>query len=213
MRCTEKRADTRAAIRDHFETIWTSSLAEYLKLAIQRWYAPKVHNRELPEFCDKKWLLASVNNVSIRKQDMLPFFQLVQELYTTAIARTYDTEYRSERLPQIQCLAVNIQKYFEGGSTSGYVAVIKISRDELNGTQNVLSPYVYIGKFEAEGGKNEPIVMYARDPGMVIDYSVTGPWVKGLSLPESEEEFIFAFYMPTTTKVLKKTFLRLNMLG
>lgn len=45
--------------------------------------------------------------------------------------------------------------------------------------------------------------MYARDPGMVIDYSVTGPWVKGISLPESEDEFIFAFYMPTTTKILK----------
>lgn len=197
-------AEIESGIRDHFETIWTSSLAEYLKLAIQRWYAPKVHNRELPKFCDKKWLLASVNNVSIRKQDMLPFFQLVQELYTTAIAKTYGAEYRSERLPQIQCLAVNIQKYFEGGSTSGYVAAIKISRDELNGAQNVLSPYVYIGKFEVEGGKNEPIVMCARDPGMVIDYSVTGPWVKGISLPESEEEFIFAFYMPMTTKVLKK---------
>ena len=38
---------------------------------------------------------------------------------------------------------------------------------------------------------------------MVIDYSVTGPWVKGISLPESEDEFIFAFYMPTTTKILK----------
>lgn len=197
-------AEIELGIRDHFVTIWTSSLTEYLKLAIQRWYAPKVHNRELPKFCDKKWLRASVNNVPIRRQDMLPFFQLVQELYTSAIAKNYGTEYQSERFPQIQCLAVNIQKYFEGGSTSGYVAAIKISRDELNGTQNVLSPYVYIGKFEAEGGKNEPIVMYARDPGMVIDYSVTGPWVKGISLPESDEEFIFAFYMPTTTKVLKK---------
>lgn len=196
-------AEIESGIRDHFETNWTSTLADYLKLAIQRWYAPKIHNRSLPEFCDKKWLYASVNNIPIRRKDMLPFFQLVQELYTAAIAKTYGSEYRSEWLPQIQCLAVNIQRYFEGGSTSGFVAAIKISRDELNGTQNVLSPYVYIGKFEAERGKNEPIVMYARDPGMVIDYSVTGPWVKGISLPESEDEFIFAFYMPTTTKILK----------
>lgn len=196
-------AEIESGIRDHFETNWTSTLADYLKLAIQRWYAPKIHNRSLPKFCDKKWLYASVNNIPIHRKDMLPFFQLVQELYTAAIAKTYGSEYRSEWLPQIQCLAVNIQRYFEGGSTSGFVAAIKISRDELNGTQNVLSPYVYIGKFEAERGKNEPIVMYARDPGMVIDYSVTGPWVKGISLPESEDEFIFAFYMPTTTKILK----------
>lgn len=196
-------AEIESGIRDHFEMNWTSTLADYLRLSIQRWYAPKIHNRELHKFCDKKWLHVSVNNISIRRKDMLPFFQLVQELYTVAIAKTYGVEYQSEWLPQIECLAVNIQKYFEGGTTSGYVAAIKISRDELNDTQNALSPYVYIGKFEAEGGKNEPIVMYARDPGMVIDYSVTGPWVKGISSPESAEEFIFAFYVPTTTKKLK----------
>lgn len=196
-------AELEEGARDHFETIWTSNLAAYLKLSIQRWYAPKVHNRELEKFSDKKWLLASVNNASLRKQDMLPFFRLVQELYTTAIAKTYGTDYKSDWLPQIECLAVNIQKYFEGGSTSGYVAAIKITRDQLNGAQNVLSPYMYIGKFEAEGGKNEPIVMFARDPGMVIDYSVTGPWVKGISFPESTDEFVFAFYMPATNKKLK----------
>ncbi|MFQ9573652.1 MAG: hypothetical protein ACLR0V_06405 [Roseburia hominis] len=82
---------------------------------------------------------------------------------------------------------------------------------ELNGTQNVLSPYVYIGKFGSREGKNEPIVMYARDPGMVIDYSVTGPWVKGISLPESEDEFIFAFYICLQQqKYSKMTFLLPN---
>lgn len=189
--------------RDHFETVWTSNLADYLKLAIQRWYAPKIHNRELPKFCDKKWLHVSVNNVPIRKQDMLPFFRLVQELYTTAIAKTYGAEYTSEWLPETKCLAVNIHNYFASGSTSGYVAALIITKDELNGAENVLSPYVYIGKFEAEGGKNEPIVMFAREPGMVIDYAVTGPWIKGISLPESQDEFVFAFYMPDTAKILK----------
>lgn len=196
-------AEIESGVRDHFETVWTANLQDYLKLAIQRWYAPKIHNRELPKFCDKKWLYASVNNKPIRKEDMLPFFQLVQELYTTAIARTYGEEYQCAWLPQISCPAVNIQKYFEGGSTSGYVAALKITKDELNRDQNVLSPYVYIGKFEAEGGQNEPIVMFARDPGMVIDYAVTGDWVKRIPWPESTEEFIIAFYMPCTSKVLK----------
>lgn len=197
-------AEIRADVREHLETVWTSNLADYLRLAIQKWYAPKIHNRQLPELCNKKWLHASVNNVPIRKQDMLPLFRLVQELYTTAVARTFGKEYESEWLPQIECLAVNIQKYFDGGITAGYVAAIKITREELNITQNVLSPYVYIGKFEAEGGRNEPIVMFARDPGMVIDYSVTGPWVKGISFCDNTDEFIFAFFMPTTTKSLKK---------
>ncbi len=196
-------AEIESGIRDHFEKVWTSNLPAYLRLAIQRWYAPKIHNRELSNFCDKKWLYVSVNNTPIRKQDMLPFFQLVQELYTTAIAKTYGTDYQSEWLPQIKCPAVNIQKYFEGGLTSGYVAALKITKSELNGNKNVLSPYVYIGKFEADGGQNEPIVMFARDPGMVIDYAITGNWVKRIPWPDSTEEFIIAFYMPCTSKVLK----------
>ena len=50
-------AEIESGIRDHFETNWTSTLADYLKLAIQRWYAPKIHNRSLPEFCDKKMVV------------------------------------------------------------------------------------------------------------------------------------------------------------
>ena len=146
----------------------------------------------------------SLNNVPMQKQKMLPFFQLVQELYTTALARTFGSEYKSAWLPQIECMAVNIQKYFEGGTTSGYVAAVRVTREELNCGQNVLSPYIYIGKYEAEGGANEPIVMFSRDPGMVIDYAITGPWVKNVSPPENEDEFLFAFYMPDTRKKLKE---------
>ena len=189
--------------RDHFATNWTSTLDDYLRLSIQRWYAPKIHNRELTKYTDKKWLYAAVNDAAISKQNMLPLFQLIQELYTTAMAKNYGSEYRSDLFPQIKCLPVNIQKYFEGGTTSGFVAAIKITRSDLNGTQNVLSPYVYIGKFEAAGGKNEPVVMYARDPGMIVSYSVNGPWVKGISEPEDQDEFLFAFYVPASGKHLR----------
>lgn len=196
-------ADIESGVRDHFVEVWASRLEDYLRLSIQRWYAPKVHNRKLNDFSDKKYLIASVNQVPIRREDMLPFFRLVQELYTVALAKTYGCDYQSEWLRNIKCLPVNISKYFEGGSTSGYVAAVKITKHEFCGQANVLSPYIYIGKFEVEGGLNEPIVMYSRDPGMVIDYSVTGPWVKNVASPESEDEYVFAFYMPDTTKKLK----------
>lgn len=164
-------AEIEAGIKEHFSSVWTASIADYLRLSIQKWYAPKIHNRELPNFCDKKWLLVSVNSTPIRKQDMLPLFNLAQELYTTSIAKTYGHEYKSKTFPGIVCLPVNIRGYFDG-MTSGYVSVIKISKQELNGTQNLLSPYDYIGKFEADGGLNEPVVMYSRDPGMIIDYQL-----------------------------------------
>ena len=196
-------AEIEASAKEHFSTVWTATIADYLKLSIQKWYAPKIHNRELPTFCAQKWLLVSVNSTPIRKQDMLPLFNLVQELYTTSIAKTYGYDYKSTFFSGIVCLPVNIRGYFDG-MTSGYVSVIKISKQELNGTQNLLSPYDYIGKFEADGGLNEPVVMYSRDPGMIIDYSITGPWVKNITPPESPNDFVFAFYFPITHKALKQ---------
>ena len=193
-------------IKEHFVTIWASNLSDYLRLSIQKWYAPKIHNRELvniPE-CRNKWLLVSVDNKPIRKQDLLPFFDLIQELYTTALAKCYSYNYISQTYPTIETLAVNIQSYFEKGLTAGYVSMIRISKAELNGTQNALSPYDYIGRFEADGGLNEPIVMYSRDPGMVIDYAITGPWVKNLTPPESPDDFLFAFFVPITNKRIKQ---------
>ncbi|MEG0835041.1 MAG: hypothetical protein RR413_06315 [Christensenellaceae bacterium] len=196
-------AEVRDDVKQNFLSVWGSTPEDYLRLAIQKWYAPKIHNRKLQDFCDnKKWLSVSINNNPIRKTDMLPFFDLVQELYITAIAKTYGSEYHSERFPEIVTQPVNIRSYLDG-STSGYVAIIKITREELANNQMLLSPYDYVGRFEADGGKNEPIVMYTRDPGMVIEYSVTGAWVKNIPLPENENEFLFAFYMPDTRKKIR----------
>ena len=199
-------AEIRDDVRDHLTSIWASSITDYLRLSIQKWYAPKIHNRELPNFCNNKWLLVSVDNVPIRKQDMLPFFRLTQELYTAALAKVHNHEYTSPAFSQIKLLPIKITRYFEGGITAGYVAMIKVSSSEMNGTQSVLSPYDYIGRYEADGGFNEPIVMYARDPGMVIDYAITGAWVKNLTPPDNPEEFLFAFFVPISEKLIKPDF-------
>ena len=133
---------------------------------------------------------------------MLPFFQLVQELYNTAIAKTYGKDYTSTVFEEISCEPVNVRNYFDG-MTTGYLSMVNISTDKLNGNQNVLSPYDYIGHYEADGGLNEPIVMCTRDPGMVIDYPITGPWVKGIAPPDEQNMFLFGFYMPIIEKKLK----------
>ena len=191
------------AVRQHFTTVWLSDLKDYLRLSIQRWYAPKIHNRELTTLTGQKWLRVSVNNVPISKTKLLPFFNAVQELYTLALAKTVGKEYSSDLLTEAECFPVNVKNHFDGSMTAGYVSVVKIDRDTLNQGQNVLDPYDYIGRFEADGGINEPIVMYARDPGMVIEYPIAGPWVKNIIPSESQEEFVFAFFVPDTSKKLK----------
>lgn len=185
---------------------WATNFEEYLTLSIQKWYAPKIQNRHLKEFCGKKWLRVYVNNNPIRYDSMLPFFKLVQELYTMAIAKTYNSEYNSEWLNNARCLNVNINNYFntvEGNSTAGYVAAVRINTADLYSGQNYMDPCVYTRHFEEDPDINEPMVMYARDPGMVIEYTIAGPWVKGIAAPNSSDEFIFAFFVPITHKKLK----------
>ena len=196
-------AEIDEGVKQNFKAVYGSRIEDYLRLAIQKWYCPKIHNRKLKDYCDdKKWLLASVNNDPITKDDLLPFFNLVQELYTTSIAKNYGHEYQSEYFTGITTYPVNIRGYLDG-STSGYVSVVRVSKDDLTGGQMALSPYDYVGHFEADGGLNEPMVMYTRDPGMIIEYSITGAWVKNIPSPDSENEFLFAFFMPDTRKHIK----------
>ena len=194
-------ADIRDDVKEVFTNVWRQTVADYLRLSIQKWYAPKIHNLYLTNY-SKKWLRASVNNVAIKKSDLLPFFHLVQELYNTALAKTYGKEYASGSFSGIICEPVNVRNYFDG-MTTGFLALIMIDNDSLNCNQNVLSPYDYIGHYEADGGLNEPIVLCTRDPGMVIDYPITGPWVKGITPPEDQNLFLFGFYMPIIDKKLK----------
>lgn len=185
---------------------WAYNFEEYLTLAIQKWYAPKIQNRHLKEFCNKKWLGVWVNNKPLRYDSMLPFFKLVQELYTTAIAKTCGSEYQSEWLTDIMCYPVHIRDYFDSqrdNSVSGYVAAIRISKDDLYSGQNYMDPCIYTRHFEEDPDINEPMLMYARDPGMVIEYTIAGPWVRNVAAPESSDEYIFAFYMPIIEKKLK----------
>ena len=197
------QAEIQEDIKELYIQNYTSSLEDYLRLSIQKWYAPKIHNRVLPEIGDTKWLRVSVNNRPIRKQDMIPFFRLTQELYTAALAKCNDKEYTSAEFPNIKLLKVSIMNYFESGTGAGYISVIRIKKAEFN-DESIFSPYDYIGKFEFDGGLNEPIVMYARDPGMVIDYAITGDWVKGISSPEDDNDFVFGFFVPDTKKIIKR---------
>lgn len=197
-------AEIQDDVRDHFISAWTSTLPDYLTLCIQKWYAPKIHNRNLKKFCKNKWLHVSVQDKPIRKQDMCRFFRLAQDLYTAALAQTYSySGYTSEEFPQIKTIPVKINSYFESKTIAGYVAVAKITKAELYDESTAFSPYDYIGMFERDGGLNDPIMMYARDPGMIIEYAVTGDWVKSMTVPGNPDDFLFAFFVPTTDAVIK----------
>ena len=190
--------------------IWSRSIEEYLKYAIQKWYAPKLHNVALEERgTGLKWLRARVNGELIRRDDMQRFFQLTQELYNTALAKCLETKYVSPAFPGIETKEIRVQRKAEclTSQTVGHVAFIKITRADLD--PRGLSPYTLTGNFQNSESENEPIVMFSREPGMVINYSISGEWSKGIIAPKKQhgqpdDEYIFAFFVPVTSNAFDK---------
>ena len=184
-------------------------IVEYTKLAIQKWYAPKIFNKNLPKVSkpDKrgrvqKWLAVRVNDTPIRDVDMRPLFQLVQELYTTALSANKGPDiYKSSKFPGIKCVSVPSTKV--DGNRAGYAANIVIRNEELGNTGMIIPPQAYLRLFGAMT-PNDPISMYARAVGMVMDYKIDGKWTKGLIRPEADDEMLIVFFVPDCTLELKK---------
>lgn len=182
--------------------IWKNSVQEYLIHAIQKWYAPRLRNKQLEELEDgSKWIRATVNGVPLKNDSsMNPVFRIVQELYNTALFKCKGKDYVSE-FSSIKCKEINVRKEGLSRENVGYVAYVKLSSKDIYGAQAGISPYILSGNFKNNDDENEPIVMFAREPGMVIAYSIDGTWSKNVKAPaknagSSDDEYIFAFFVP-----------------
>lgn len=177
-------------------------IVEYTKLAIQKWYAPKIFNKNLAKYSNQKWLAARVNGVGIKNTDMRPLFQLVQELYTSALSanKSGRQEYSSELFRGIKSVPVPSKKV--QGDRAGFVSTVIVTNEDLGSTGAIIPPQAYLRLFGALT-KNDPIVMYARAAGMVLDYKIEGRWTKGLIKPEVEDEMLISFFVPDCGLKLK----------
>lgn len=178
------------------------NISQYIELAVQKWYAPRVYNKNLKEYSTQKWLAIRVNGTPITDGNMRPLFRLIQELYTSALSANKggNHPYHSELFPFIKCVAIPSQKL--AGGKSGHAAYVRITKDELGAGNSSIKPYTYLRLF-SKTAQNDPIVMFARTPGMILDYKIDDKWAKGLMKPENDDEYIFVFYVPDCTVKLK----------
>ena len=194
-----------ADIRNRCE--WTypdnDGFIEHLKLSIQRWYAPAINNVDLPRLSGKKWLYVTVNEDPISADSMYPFFQMVQRLYTAALAKTKKAKEDTSRWSPYYSdtiFPVRVNNYIDnssGGNTDvGYLAVARIPKKMVDCEEGEnLDPFLLLGYYE-ESGKNWPLVMFARRLGMVIDYAYRNEWAYGVPVPDGNDEYVFAFFVP-----------------
>lgn len=191
---------------------WARDFEEYLRLCIQKWYAPKLQNIDLC-LLGTKFLKAYVNGNLLRNDDlssdyrfrMHPFFKAVQDLYTAAYAASRKKDFKPKKTSfcGIETKPVVVRNYCNDGEVIGHVAILKIKKEAID--QGGTNPYAFLRKFSPAERKKSVVLMYAREPGMIIDYVTSGDWISGISNEDADDHYLLAFFVPDTEKRMKNS--------
>lgn len=181
---------------------WVGGIADYLNIALQRWYSPRLNNISYPYGA---YLSASVNGTKVKISGMLSLFRYVRELYILATTGTLESESLIESAG-ISWFVESIDlRGVLSSTSSGKFAYAKFNRRQLQmePPSNERSPYQQILNIavQMEGG-NGPIVMYTRRPGMIVGYDYDGTWTH--RMPKSApDEFILGLFVANSQNTLK----------
>lgn len=177
---------------ERYLPFWQDEIKEYLKISLQRWYSPRINNKQ---YKYGKYLQASVNGDIIKKDDMESIFKVMQCLYNRAsLDKTSFEDYLTENNIEVKTNKINLRNVLVK-SAAGKVSYVRISKALLSmlPPSNKPNPYIYLNKVYANGETNKPIVTFCRQPGMVVSYEVVGDWVNGIA-STNQDEFIIAFF-------------------
>lgn len=181
---------------------WRCGIEDYLKVAIQRWYAPRLNNKKYPY---GKFLCARINKIGIGLDSMEPAFQIVQALYNRAISEEVCDDILKEDGVECKSEEIILRKVLET-TKAGTVAYAKIPRKILRTgyPDNKPEPYMYFNCEIRDKEKNKPVLFFTRKPGMIVSYEDVGNWVDGISASD-KDEFIFAIFVLNSENRLTNT--------
>ena len=175
---------------------WMNSIEEYLRIAVQRWYFPRLDNKKNKN-C--KILNVQINGRSVDYDSFLPLFKLEQSLYNRASSLNVDNDYLSKT--DVKTDEVRLRSVLET-PLSGYLSYVKIKKEMVGmcPPDNDYHPNVNFNIPINDPTKNDPVVAYCRKPGMIVAYD-QGAWVKNVP-PCSSDEFILAVYVLNSNNIL-----------
>ena len=181
---------------------WRCSIEDYLKVAVQRWYAPRLNNKKYPY---GKFLRAKINKIGIGLDNMEPAFQIVQALYNRAISEEMCDDILKEDSVECKSEEIILRKVLET-TKAGTVAYAKVPRKILKTgyPDNKPEPYMYFNCEIRDKEKNKPVLFFTRKPGMIVSYEDVGNWVDGISA-SNKDEFILAIFVLNSENRLANT--------
>jgi len=182
---------------------WTYDDSDYIKIALQKWYAPRLMNEK---YRHGRWLRATVNGEVLTYGKFLPAFRIVQKLYNSIPA----TSGREGEMNDVDLQAsihvsqINLRNVLADGSVAGWMAFGRFPESDLKmlPPDNNPSPFVQIYGREFNGDSNPPIICFTRKPGMIVGYESSGKWTDGISRT-AKNEFIIGIFVANSSNRLK----------
>jgi hypothetical protein len=161
---------------------WQSDINEYLKVAILRWYFPRLNKT----YSYGPYLDAYVGLNKIEPDKETPLFQKLSELY--------DCAFKEGDLPSWIHLEPILRTNNIKEKELGYFLFGKVTREELLiDKKHYPDPYLYAGLPALEEDTNPPLICFCRKPGMIVNYrnedSITG------GLHTDKNEFIIGVFV------------------
>lgn len=171
---------------------WMHSIDDYISVAVQRWYFPRLNNKN---YKYGSYLKLYVNGKVITKSSMLPLFRIWQNIYNCAASGSSNLKEESCNI-DIGVEKISLRKYLDD-SCAGYVAYATLGRDDLGmcPPDNLYSPYNYTDTDESEGDVNRPLIAFCRMPGMIVNYKGNGLWLKSVPFSEKDKYIISMFVL------------------
>lgn len=106
---------------------WRCSIEDYLRISIQRWYAPRLNNEKYPY---GKFLRARINKKGIGLDNMEPAFQIVQALYNRAVSEEAGNDILAQDGVECKSEDILLRKVLET-TKAGTIAYTKVPRKIL----------------------------------------------------------------------------------
>lgn len=176
---------------------------DYLKNSIQRWYAPRLNNPYY-QHGNKNNLKVSINSNLIEERDQDKIYKLIRSMYNYAVTRE-DADFKKLNINSELILEdIRINKPSErdyikdnkiGTFVYGKFNFADLNLDPNNDIYSRYNAYNYLlynNDFEDE---NVPIIIYTRQPGMIINYRNQGDWSLNNTIKTPKDEYIFGFFV------------------
>lgn len=175
---------------------WEKSRERAIKIAIQRWYFPRLNNLQYHKQVGNSSLLCTVNNEPILRQNFEPIFKIYQDVYNAALLGTTNNK-------EIIISEVNFPRTIMKNKKDliGRIAFLEVSEKSLDmlPPENKRAGAAYLGFRDSDAiKKNEMKIMgFCRKPGMVIEYSNNRKWLP-YEIKQKDNHLLIAFFVPNS---------------